>query len=190
MRFLDKMVTKKEQQFLLQLARNAIAHRSESLSPLPNGISPHLKERHGVFVTLTIHHELRGCIGHLLPTGMVYKSVIDNAVNAAYHDPRFLPVAKEEVEQLEIEISLLTDPVRLDYIDASHLLKKLDTKEGLILKKGMKTATFLPQVWEQIPDKKEFLSELCMKAYLDENAWQDSDVEVYAYKVEKFGDWH
>ena len=117
----------------------------------------------------------------------LYEAVIKNAVSAAYSDPRFPPLTKEEANKLEIEISVLTEPIKLDYTNTVDLLKKLNPDLGIIIKKGFATATFLPQVWEQLPDKKQFLANLCLKANISPEAWKDSNIEVYAYKVEKFG---
>src|SRR3989344_7233670 len=116
---MDRMVTKKEQQTLLQVARDAILRYPDTRNGFQREpVSSALKERHGIFVTLNLHHELRGCMGHLLPAQSVYRSAMENAINAAFHDPRFSPVREEEMEDVEIEISILADPVRLDYIDA------------------------------------------------------------------------
>ena len=181
-----KMITKKEQEFLLKSARNAILDYPKITYLDSNKVSNTLKEKKGVFVTLYINSKLRGCIGSILPVMPLYKAVIKNAVNAAYDDPRFPPLTGEKSNELTIEISILTDPVRLDYIDATHLLKKLNSGEGIIIKRGSATSTFLPQVWEQLPHKEQFLMHLCLKAYLNEEAWKDSNIEVYAYKVKKF----
>ena len=177
------MVNKQEQKFLIQLAKNSIIDNGKLNS---NNIPNALKEKKGIFVSLYVNNELRGCIGSLLPSDSIFKSVIKNAINAAYHDYRFPPLTKNDFNSLKIEISVLSDPVRLHIIDFNHLLKKLNEEEGLILKKGQQMATFLPQVWQQINDKTEFLRHLCFKAHLDEDAWKDSDVEVYAYNVKKF----
>ena len=182
------MTTKKEQEFLLKSAKNAILNYPKTTSPDSNKLSSALKEKRGVFVTLTINGQLRGCIGTIEPIMPLYEAVIKNAANAAYSDPRFPPLTKEEAGKLAIEISVLTEPIKLDYIDAVDLLKKLNHDLGIIIKKGFATATFLPQVWEQLPDKEQFLANLCLKANLSPEAWKDSSIEVYTYEVEKFGD--
>lgn len=181
-----KMLTRKEREFLLLCARNAITSYPARCSLDSESVSPALKEKKGVFVSIHLNDELRGCIGLLLPVKPLYEAVMENAVNAAYGDSRFPPLEKEELEKISIEISVLSDPVMLGYIDEAHLLKKLNFDEGVIIKKGFFKATFLPQVWEQIPDKKEFLGHLCLKANLEEHAWKDSESEVYAYWVESF----
>ena len=183
-----KMLTKKEQNFLLNLARDSIKERHNPSSLKLSEIPDSLKEKRGVFVTLHKNGNLRGCIGTLTATSPIYKAVIDNSINAAFHDPRFLPVSDKEVKDLEIEISILTEPTKLDYTDSNDLLNKLNKEFGVILKKGYRTATFLPQVWGQIEDKQEFLSHLCMKAGLSHDEWKEKDAEIYVYKVEKFGE--
>jgi len=181
------MTTKKEQEFLLKSAKDAILNYPKTASLDSNKLSSTLKEKRGVFVTLTIHGQLRGCIGTIEPIMPLYEAVIKNSANAAYSDPRFPPLTKEEADKLAIEISVLTKPVKLNYTDTADLLKKLNHDLGIIIKKGFATATFLPQVWEQLPDKEQFLANLCLKANLSPEAWKDSSIEVYAYKVEKFG---
>ena len=181
------MTTKKEQEFLLKLARDTINNYPNNTEPDPSKLSNTLKEKRGVFVTLEINGQLRGCIGTIQPIMPLYKAVIQNAISAAYSDPRFPPVTKEEATKLTIEISILTVPVKLNYTDAADLLKKLNHDLGIIIKKGMYSATFLPQVWEDLPDKEQFLTHLCLKAGLSGEAWKDN-LEVYTYKVEKFGD--
>lgn len=180
------MVTKKEGEFLLLCARNSIMRYPARFSLDSKSVSPALKEKKGVFVSIRLNDELRGCIGILLPVKPLCDAVIESAANAAYGDARFPEVAKEELGEISIEISVLTDPVMLGYFNEAHLLKKLDFEEGVIVKKGFSMATFLPQVWEQIPDKEEFLKSLCLKAGLEEDAWRESSSEVYAYRVEKF----
>ncbi len=180
------MTTKKEQEFLLKLARNTILDYPNTKSPDSSEISDTLKQKRGVFVTLEINKQLRGCIGTIQPIMPLYEAVIQNAISAAYSDPRFPPLTKQEANKLTIEISVLTVPVKLNYTDTADLLKKLNHELGLIIKKGYSTATFLPQVWEQLPDKEQFLANLCMKANLNPEAWKDKDMEIQTYKVEKF----
>jgi len=146
-------------------------------------------ERRGTFVTLTIQGGLRGCIGHIIPQESLIEGITVNAINAAFRDPRFRPLNREEWKNVKIEISILTEPEPLSYTDADDLLKKLRPGvDGVIIKKGRHQATFLPQVWEQLPKKKEFLGHLCLKAGLDGNAWRQGDLEVSTYQVQAFED--
>jgi AmmeMemoRadiSam system protein B/AmmeMemoRadiSam system protein A len=146
-----------------------------------------LKARCGTFVTLKIASNLRGCIGSLAAEESILDGVKRNAVNAAFHDPRFSPVTVEEIEDVDIEISILTKPQPLEYIDSVDLISKLRVNiDGVILKKGPAGATFLPQVWEQLPLPEKFLSHLCVKAGLSANAWKNAKLEISTYQVQYF----
>ncbi|HOJ62835.1 MAG TPA: AmmeMemoRadiSam system protein A [Spirochaetota bacterium] len=178
--------SKEDKTFLINLARNTIIKKTkkvwlteEEIKKLPD----FLKEKKGCFVTLNKKGQLRGCIGYIMPIIPLYQAIIENAYNAAYGDPRFLPVTQNEIKDLEIEITILTEPEKLEYKTINELLEKLiPEKHGVIIKKGFFSATFLPQVWEQLPDKKDFLSHLCMKAGLNPNEWQKGTLEVETYE--------
>ena len=171
----------------MQLAKDAILNHQNITYPDTDKLTDTLNQKRGVFVTLEINGQLRGCIGTIQPVMPLYEAVIKNAISAAFSDPRFPPLAKEEFNKITIEISILTVPSKLNYTNPEDLLKKLNHEQGIIIKKGFATATFLPQVWEQLPDKEQFLTNLCMKANLSPESWKDKDMEIYAYKVEKFG---
>jgi AmmeMemoRadiSam system protein A len=185
----DKL-TDKEGKFLLSVARKTIEKRlfgGEEKNSEDKDLSEKFSERRGTFVTLTIHKGLRGCIGHIIPQETLLEGVQINAINAAFQDPRFPPITKKEWDNVRIEVSILTEPKELEYADSEDLLKSLRSGvDGVILKKGYRQATFLPQVWEQLPDKEEFLMHLCMKAGLDEFAWRDEKLEVSVYQVQAF----
>ena len=141
----------------------------------------------GTFVTLTIGGRLRGCIGNLTSTQSVLEGVSRNAVNAAFHDPRFAPLSKDELNRIEIEVSILTEPRPLVYRDGQDLIRKLRAHvDGVILRKGHAGATFLPQVWEQLPRPEDFLAHLCRKAGLSADAWEKSALDVLTYQVQYF----
>jgi AmmeMemoRadiSam system protein A len=184
------MLDKDEKKTLLSLARKTICKKEKKiwLSNLEiDLLSDNLKEKRGGFVTLYINNNLRGCIGYILPIFPLYETVIENAYNAAYSDPRFPPISENEIEKIHIEISILSIPEKLNYNNASELLNKLNPlNDGVIIKRGYHSATFLPQVWEQIPDKKEFLQHLCMKAGLSLNEWENGTLEVEIYHAEVF----
>jgi AmmeMemoRadiSam system protein A len=113
--------------------------------------------------------------------------VREHAIAAALEDPRFPPVQPKELNQIEVEVSRLTSPRRLEYKDADDLLAKLNPNvDGVILHDGWHRATFLPQVWEKIPDKAEFLDELCYKMGAAPNTWRHKHLEVLIYQVEEF----
>ncbi len=175
---------------LLQTARSAIA---DKLSGSGGGLDkatdapPHLQEPRGTFVTLTKNGSLRGCIGHLAAREPVIEGVRQNSINAAFKDPRFPPLSRDEFDGIKIEISVLTEPIPLEHSGGRDLLEKLQPKvDGVIIRKGGRQATFLPQVWEQLPDKKNFLSHLCLKAGLPGDAWMSGDLEVSTYRVQAF----
>ena len=186
----NQQIQDSDRKYLLELARNTIINRSkkvfltkDEINKLPN----ELKKNRGCFVTLTINKQLRGCIGYILPIAPLYKTVIENAYNAAYGDPRFSPVKKDEIEKINIEISVLTVPEKLEYTDKNDLLSKLNPDtDGVILTKGFNGATFLPQVWEQLPSKEEFLTHLCMKAGLAFNEWEKGTLGIEIYTAEAF----
>ena len=137
------------------------------------------------FVTLTINGELRGCIGSLVARQSLWKDVRENALNAAFEDSRFSPLEKGELNRIKIEVSVLSEPKKLEYKNEKDLLNKLNHNMGLILKKGFYSATFLPQVWEELPDKIDFLEHLSRKAGLNKDAWKTADFEYYAVTSEK-----
>jgi uncharacterized protein len=186
------VLTIEEKQFLLQLARKAIEHYLDSGSILEidtTGLSDSLTTKKGCFVTLNVHSALRGCIGHLLPVQELYKDVIENALHAAFEDPRFPAIVRKELEDIAIEISVLDVPSKLNYKDEIDLLKKLDkTKPGVIIKKGVQQATYLPQVWDDLKNANDFLSSLCMKAGLSPTEWKNSSLNIETYGVDKFSE--
>lgn len=187
------MFSSEEKQFLLSLARRAIAHylaTGEILEIDPAELPDNLKEKRACFVTLTINRRLRGCIGHLLPIQELYKDVIENAAAAAFHDPRFLPLTPNELSQIKIEISVLTIPQPLDFSSPDDLIAKLRPGiDGVILKSNKDArpcvSTFLPQVWEELKTPEEFLGHLCQKAGLSSSCWREEGIRVEVYQVEK-----
>jgi AmmeMemoRadiSam system protein A len=142
------------------------------------------KEEKACFVTLTRDGELRGCVGSLQAHQSLWKDVLDNTSNAAFNDTRFKPLEKKELNKIEIEVSVLTKPERLFFESSDELLRKVDNKMGIILKKGFLSATFLPQVWEQIPFKQKFFEQLSLKAGLSKDAWKEKGIEISYYRVE------
>jgi len=177
---------------LLKLARKAIAGSLSIQTPdsdkLDVALSDDIFNAHrGTFVTLKINNQLRGCIGNLSADKSIIDGVKDNAINAAFHDPRFPSLTKNEFKNIVIEISLLTEPKRLEYHNGDDLLEKLrPTIDGVIIRKGVYSATFLPQVWDQLPDKQSFLVHLCQKAGLPPDAWHRPGLEVMVYQVQYF----
>ncbi|MBF0097400.1 MAG: AmmeMemoRadiSam system protein B [Magnetococcales bacterium] len=137
------------------------------------------------FVTLTKHGQLRGCIGSLQAHRPLAVDLLDNAVAAALRDPRFPAVTVAELAELRIEVSLLTPAQPFPYSSPEDLVRRLRPGvHGVILSKGGRRATFLPQVWEQLPDPKQFLQHLCQKAGLSAQCWQEMP-EIFVYTVQK-----
>jgi AmmeMemoRadiSam system protein A len=183
-------LTDGEKQTLLRLAREAMEHGvwGKKLPPLDNNsTTPHLREHGASFVTLTVHGTLRGCIGALEAWQPLVDDVREHAIAAALEDPRFRPVDKTELDRIKIEVSRLTAPHPLEYSSSADLLTKLRPHvDGVILKNDYRRATFLPQVWEQIPDPEDFLDRLCAKMGANPNLWRNTKLQVYVYQVEEF----
>ena len=174
-------MNQENKELLLKIARKSIKNEE-----ITKNIPDSLQENRGVFVTLTINNQLRGCIGYIQPIASIFDSVVECAKSAAYRDPRFPPVSKDEIDKLKIEISVLTQPNKLEYKDKNDLLNKLTNKDGVVLKKSFHSSTFLPQVWEDMPNKEEFLSHLCTKAGLLPDEWTSGQLDIEIYHVEKF----
>jgi len=177
-------------QYLLNLARETIAGHLHGDEPPPVDLDalPESLSRDGAsFVTLTKHGALRGCVGSLESRRALALDVRDNAVAAAFRDPRFSPVRPEELDDLHVEISVLSSPELLSYDGPDDLIAKLRPGvDGVVLERGWNRATFLPQVWEKLPDPHQFLEHLCIKAYLPADAYRSPGLDVYTYQVEKF----
>lgn len=153
---------------LLARARRAIAHHLGLAAAPAASADTRLTARGATFVTLKKHGELRGCIGSLRAQRPLADDVAANAVAAASRDPRFAPLSASEFDDVDIEVSLLSEPEFIDFHDEADLLAQLRPGEdGLILFAGCRSATFLPQVWEQLPEPREFLAALKHKAGLD-----------------------
>ncbi len=176
---------------LLKLARSAITAEliggDEVIRPAKPSAA--LQEKCGCFVTLHKNKALRGCIGTIEAARSLLAGVEDNARNSAFRDPRFPPLEADELPAVDIEISVLSVPIVVQYDDADDLLKKLQPGiHGVIISKAWHSATFLPQVWEQLPDTKSFLEHLCLKAGLEKNSWKTGDLTVKVYTVEYFSE--
>ncbi len=182
-------LTQEEGHYLLTLARATIVEAAGAKSPtaLP-APPPRLTAPGAAFVTLrTRCGDLRGCIGSLEARRPLVEDVRENAIAAAFRDPRFSPVKATELANLVVEVSVLTAPERLDFDGPDDLLHKLRPNiDGVLIERGWNRATFLPQVWEQLPSPEDFLGNLCYKAGLPPNAWRWPDLEVSIYQVEKF----
>ncbi len=188
---MQENLTLEEQKILLRLARESVEHavKGEELPSLDLSTLPlRLREEGSSFVTLISGGNLRGCVGSLEPYASLAEDVCEHAAGAALKDPRFPTVSEDELAGLEIEVSRLTRPVPLEYRDADDLLSKLRPHvDGVILRADShRRATFLPQVWEKIPDPAEFLNNLCYKMGLNPDLWRRKHFEVLTYQVEEF----
>jgi AmmeMemoRadiSam system protein A len=183
-------LTDEEKETLLRLARSSLEDGVRGRQPrrIPaSQLSPRLMEPGASFATLTINGQLRGCIGALEPYQSLASDVQEHVLAAALEDPRFPRVSAEELDQIQVEISRLTLPRPMQYSDAKDLLSQLRPNiDGVILRDGMRRATFLPQVWEKIPDKEIFLDNLCMKMGAAADTWRRKHLEVLTYQVEEF----
>jgi AmmeMemoRadiSam system protein A len=187
---MSERLSAEERGILLDLAREAIAYavRGDRVSPadLPK-LPQRLRETGASFVTLLDSDgELRGCIGTVEAYVPLAHDVQSNAVGSAMRDPRFLPVRPDELDGLQIELSILTPPRRLHFEGPDDLLAKIRPGvDGLIIEKDWHRATLLPAVWAKIPDPIQFLSVLCIKAGLPEDEWRRPGMIVDVYQAEK-----
>ncbi|MDK2979790.1 MAG: uncharacterized protein PWQ55_137 [Chloroflexota bacterium] len=175
---------------LLRLARETIeltAARQALPGLDPAEYSPDLQRDGACFVTITIDEQLRGCIGALEAYQPLVLDVQEHAAAAASEDYRFPRVRPEEVPLLATEISRLTPTRPLDYTDAQDLIDKLRPGvDGVLIRDGGRRATFLPQVWEKLPDAHDFMAHLCAKMGAPADYWQHRKLDVSIYQVEEF----
>jgi AmmeMemoRadiSam system protein A len=131
---------------------------------MPN-LPPVFLQQGASFVTLNLNGNLRGCIGSIVAQRSYIEDITANAQNAAFKDPRFSPLTIDEFPNLEIDVSLLSQPVKIEFEDEEDLLAKIvPFKDGIIIKDGFYQAVYLPSVWEQLPEKRLFLDSLKIKA--------------------------
>lgn len=185
------ILSPEDKDYLLTLTRKALEQYlkgGERINVDFDKASPTIKEKRGCFVTLTENGELRGCIGYLEPRKPLCDCIIENAINAAVNDRRFpAPVTLEELASIRVEISVLTVPQKLEIKDRQELPRHLvANRDGVILLSGWHQSTYLPQVWEHFPDKKDFLDSLCRKGGMPDGCWKDEDTEIFTYQAEVF----
>jgi len=177
---------------LLKIARASILEEFENKKLINKAELikeyPFLAEERASFVTLKIDGNLRGCIGSILPRMPLIDDVIYNAKQAAFHDPRFSPITPNEYEKIDIEISLLTIPQKLEYEDTNDLKSKIRPNiDGVILALGDNQATFLPSVWEELPSFEMFFGHLCMKAGMRGDCLMFHPL-IYTYQAESISE--
>ncbi|RRJ85812.1 AmmeMemoRadiSam system protein A [Gulosibacter macacae] len=166
---------------LLAIARSTIANELGVHAPMP-ARDDALRKPGASFVSLSIDGKLRGCIGTLRAYRDLGDDVAENAIAAAFQDPRFGPLQRSELDQIRIEVSELTEPKAIGYdgTRAGAIAALRPGVDGVVLHAGRHRATFLPQVWQSLPDPNQFLSHLLAKAGLDPNTWPaDTTLERY-----------
>lgn len=187
---MQELLAPQERETLLVLARSALedAVRGKPVRPLDlTRYPPALREQGVCFVTLTRQGMLRGCIGALEAYQPLAEDVREHAIAAALSDYRFPSVKEDELNDIKIEISRLTQPQPLVYRSSDELLAAIRPHvDGVTLIDGARRATFLPQVWEKLPDKEQFLQHLCQKMGAKPNLWRERPLQVQVYQVEEF----
>lgn len=182
-------LTREDKKTLLNIAREAIQKkaRDEKLPVLEvDSFAPPLRKKRASFVTLKKRGALRGCVGTLKAEQPLVEDVQVRALAAAFHDFRFPPLDAEELEEITIEVSVLTKPRTLDYESPEDLVHELEPGlDGVVLSDGHHKATFLPQVWEKLPDVETFLSRLCYKMGVKPDLWREKKLDVKTYRVIK-----
>lgn len=182
-------LSSQDRETLLEIARRSILHGLEQGVALPIQAADFelsLRAIRASFVTLNRHNTLRGCIGHLEAMLPLVEDVATNAFSAAFRDPRFPPLSEQELNDLELHISVLTPAKLLPCESEADLLRQMRPfKDGLILTEGIRSGTFLPSVWEQLPKPPDFLLHLKRKAGLPDDYWSPT-LQVYRYETESF----
>lgn len=181
----DSPLTDTEKKRLLSIARKTLEeHVSSRTVPAIDVREPRLLERSGVFVTLSMHGQLRGCIGFIKPVAPLYRAVTEMTVAASSNDPRFRPVTKDELKNITIEISVLS-PLKL--INSINEIRV--GTHGLYIVKGGNSGLLLPQVASQYRwGREEFLQNTCLKAGLPENAWKDKETKIHVFSAQIFSE--
>ncbi len=185
----DDSLNKEEQEYLTTLARDTLESYLKDEKPEINEDALPLKltEKKGCFVTLKKDSQLRGCIGHIFAQKPIYQCVIDNSISAAVHDSRFSPITYGELDDIHIEVSVLSTPQPLEFASYEDLLDKLTPLEdGVVISYGFHKSTYLPQVWEQLPNKEEFLTSLCKKSGAPGDCWKKENVKIETYQAQVF----
>ncbi|MBW3000199.1 TIGR00296 family protein [Candidatus Woesearchaeota archaeon] len=173
---------------LIELARKAIEYSFEKKSLELEEYEKEFSQERGVFVTLKKDGELRGCIGFPEPIFPLFKAIVKAAKAAAFEDPRFPPVQKTELPDIEIDVSVLTLPKLIKIENPEECAEKIDIGiDGLMIKIGTVSGLLLPQVApEHDMDEMQFLQETCKKAELPPDAWKNPNVEIYKFQAQIF----
>jgi uncharacterized protein (TIGR00296 family) len=184
------MLTLEEGKMAVRLAREALTkYIDKKIVTKPDGLPPVFDEKRGVFVTLHLEGELRGCIGYPQPVMALGRAIVDSAINACARDPRFPCVLPGELTSIEVEVTILTKPE--PYSEPNKMLPDLVRigRDGLIVSKGPFSGLLLPQVAPEWGfDAMDFLSQTCLKAGLPPDAWLDEDTEVQHFEAQIFAE--
>ena len=187
-----EIVNQKNQSYLLSIARQALetfVKTGQTIQLAESQLDDEIKQQGATFVTLHKSGQLRGCIGTLAAYQPIYLDVIEHAIAAGTQDFRFPSMREHELDQLHYEISILSNPQPLSYSTPDDLLNKLQAGvHGVVISSGFQRATFLPQVWESLPQKEEFLNHLCQKMGVSLNAWRKNKFDVSVYQVQEFAE--
>ena len=181
------MTPENERKKMLKLARSAIIFHDDEEKLKRIIISTKIKGESGIFVSVYVNDELRGCIGNLNSIELK-EGLAKYAIMAAYEDHRFEPIDKKEFSLMKIHINLLSEPKEINPSNAFELLKILESKPGVIIEKNFRSATFLPGVWEQLPNKEDFMNHLCIKAGLSKEEWKNQGMSFHIYSSEEFSE--
>lgn len=178
-----------ENQILLDITKKSIEKKFDETIKIDKikllSDFPFLAQNSATFVTLTLNGQLRGCIGSLQSYRTLLDDLISNAYAAAFEDPRFYELTRDEFKKVKIEISILSTPVEVIYKNIEDLKLKIKPNiHGVILQKDGRRSTFLPQVWEQLPSFEEFFSHLCYKGSFEENCLEFHP-QIFIYEVKK-----
>ncbi|MDH3693796.1 MAG: AmmeMemoRadiSam system protein A [Gammaproteobacteria bacterium] len=184
-----RQVKAQHREFLSSLAWQSVRHGLDTGEPVaidPDSTAPELRKHHSCFVTLKHARQLRGCVGSVRAKRALAEEVAVNAYGAAFHDPRFGHLRVEELDGLQIEISILSNPEFLRVSSENELVEKLTPGvDGLILSQGGLQGTFLPAVWEKLPQPQDFIRELKQKAGFASDYWSESMV-IERYTTESW----
>jgi uncharacterized protein (TIGR00296 family) len=189
----EENFTLEDGELLIKFARENIEYflKNDRKIPVTEEIKEKFMDKYGAFVTLNtrgvIDNSLRGCIGYIEPIYSLFEAIHRVSISSAIEDPRFPSVTLEEMENIVIELSILTPPKLIDVNDPEEYVNKIVIgRDGLIAERGMRRGLLLPQVpvdhgrnWEV----KTFLSHTCSKAYLDPDAWKDLKTKIFSFQA-------
>jgi AmmeMemoRadiSam system protein A len=186
----DNFLTDHEKEYLINLSRQTLYwYLRDGTIPKPDEstLSENLRQKRGCFVTLYKRNfGLRGCIGIFGKERMLYENVINRTIAAATQDSRFSMVKYDELKEIKIEISVLTEPKELQFNSPNDLLARVrPLKDGVILITKYGQSTFIPQVWEELPNKEEFMSALCEKQHAPRDTWRTEfkNIKILTYQA-------